>query len=111
MRVIGKDCTSTTMTGVTGAPRFPLSFTSDSKVVIGFDFNDLTLDEQEVVQLLNNFELMSSRLLITLDHGDGSGIHEYLGKFVVDKKPLFRGCLFTRLPYIFNVPFLERKFL
>lgn len=77
------------MTGVTGAPRFPLSLTSDSKVIIGFEFNDLSLDEQEVVQLLNNFELMSSRLLITLDHGDGSGIHEYLGMFVVDKNLCF----------------------
>lgn len=63
------------MTRATGAPRFPLSWTSDLMVIIGFDFDDLTSNEPEIVQVLNNFKFMSSNTLIIIDQGDDSVIH------------------------------------
>lgn len=61
---------------------------SDPKVITSFDFDDLTPDEQDMVQVLNNFEFMSSRTHISLDRGDDHDIDEYLGSFMVEEKPL-----------------------
>lgn len=40
-------------TEATSARHFPMYWMSDLKNIIGFDFDDLALDKQEVVQVLN----------------------------------------------------------
>lgn len=64
-----------------GTPHFPQSWTENPMTIIGFDFNCLTLIEKEVVQLLNKFKVMSSRMMIILDRGKDRKIDKYLSKF------------------------------
>lgn len=74
MRVRGRHCASMVTAGVSSASCFPLSWIRNPKIIMGFDFDYLTLVEQEVVQILNDFEVMSTCAIITLHHGDDSGM-------------------------------------
>lgn len=67
--------------GETDAPHFPISWRNDPNIIIGFDLDSLSPNEQEVVQALSDFKFISSHALITLDRGDNNGISEYFAKF------------------------------
>lgn len=60
---------------------------NDLRVITISYFASLTKGEQEVVQELTNFKLMSSYILITLNQGFDSGIDEYLGDIGNDIYP------------------------
>lgn len=82
----------------TGALRFPLSWTSDPKVISIFNFVDLTLGDQDVVQELDDFKFMSFCTPITLDRGYGSRIDKYLCEFMVKEDPC--------LEFVYVLPYL-----
>lgn len=67
VRVRGRDYASMITAGVNGTPRFPLSWKRDLKIIIGFDFEYLTLVEKYVVYVLNDSEFMHSYAMITID--------------------------------------------
>lgn len=94
--------------GGTNALQFHLSQRRNPKIIIGFNFDYLTFVKQEMVQILNDFDVMSSLAMITLDQEDDSSTNEYLGEFMVKKKNhrfkivyslhcfIFFPCLFCR---------------
>lgn len=82
----------------TGALRFPLSWMSDPKVIRVFNFVDLTLGDQDVVQELDDFKFMSFCTQITLGRGYDSRIDKYLYEFMVKEDPC--------LEFVYVLPYL-----
>lgn len=54
-------------TGVDSVSRSPLTWTNNLMVIIEFNFDYITSDEREVVQLLDEFKDMSSHVTLILD--------------------------------------------
>lgn len=83
VRVRGQDYTSMVMAWATSAPHFQHSWEIGPKIIIGFDFIFLNSVEKEVVQMLNEFKVMSSRSMITLglrEDNDGSLLGRVYGQ-------------------------------
>lgn len=83
--VIGQNCALMVTGGVTGISCFPLSWKVNLKIIMGFDIDYVSLFDQELVQILNDFEVMSSRAMITLDQRDDSRINKYSCNLIVKK--------------------------
>lgn len=64
-----------------GYPRFPLAWTKNPLEITGYNFEYLTLDEMEVVLLLDVFEVMSSHIMIILDQVDDNDMNKYMSMF------------------------------
>lgn len=60
-----------------------MCWTGDPVTIIGFNFDHLTLVQKYVVQFLDEFKVMSSHTIISLDRGEESEIDKYLSKFEV----------------------------
>lgn len=67
MKVRGQDFASMIMTEATDSPLFPLSRTSNLKVIVDFNFSIFTLAEQEVVNELTDFKFVSFPTFSTRD--------------------------------------------
>lgn len=67
MKVRGRYHAYMVTTGVDSVSRFPLTWTNNLMVIIEFNFDYLTYDEREVVQLLDEFKDMSSHVTLILD--------------------------------------------
>lgn len=102
MRVKGRDCAFIVTDGTNDTHRFPLSWTNDLQILIGFDFDFLISVKKEVVQVLNDSEVRSSRSKFTLDQEEDSRIVEYFSDFTA--KEIFSLRLFIRYnTYVFLV--------
>lgn len=64
-----------------GAPRFPLSWNNNNVVIIRYNFDYLTANEIEMVQILDEFNVMEFRTMITLDQWDNKTKDNKLSKF------------------------------
>lgn len=66
---------------INGYSRFPLAWTKNPLEITRYNFEYLTLDEMEVVPLLDVFEVMSSHIMTILDQVDDNDMNKYMSMF------------------------------
>lgn len=60
---------------------FPSYWRKNPLAINGFNFEFLTKTEKEVVNVLDDFNVMSTRKIVELDRGEDHKIDEYLHNF------------------------------
>lgn len=78
MQIRRQDIASSVIVGVKGGTLFPLSWSSDPRLTERVNPRVFSPLDQEVIQVVECFRLMESRVIINRDYEDGGGVEECL---------------------------------
>lgn len=109
IKLNGRDGASMVTIGADDTPGFHLTWTENPTEITGFNFDYLTIDEREVIQLLDEFMVRRSCTKIIMNRGKDKEIDNYLHKFEIIVTPSLLGLFTCLITYVLIFSIWVRK--